>query len=240
MAAFGGGLLSFASPCVLPLVPGYLSLMSGVSSTDVAAPDVSPASRVLASTLLFVAGFTLVFVALGAAASGVGTALHDHQRGLEEAAGVAVVAMGVLVAGLWSPRFLMMERRLHVLPSRLGSWAPPLMGMAFAFGWTPCIGPILAGVLALAEHEATLGRGVVLLVAYSAGLGVPFVASGLALARLTRAFSVIKGHFRALNLASGAVLAVFGVLLVLHRVTWLSSRILDAMDALHLDFLTRI
>jgi cytochrome c-type biogenesis protein len=240
LAAFGGGLISFLSPCVLPLVPGYLSLMSGVKTPE--ADDVSGADRrrLLRATLLFVAGFTVVFVALGAVASAVGQTLQAHQRVFERVAGVLIIAMGLFLAGAWAPRALMGERRLQVLPSRLGPWAAPVMGMAFAFGWTPCIGPILGGVLTLAGDNGTLGRGVLLLTAYSLGLGVPFVVSGLALARLTSAFGVFRRHARALNVASGLVLAAFGVLMLFNRVSWLSTRVIHLLEFLHLGKLTRI
>jgi cytochrome c-type biogenesis protein len=238
LAAFGGGLISFLSPCVLPLVPGYLSLMSGVRRPESASPQ--DRVRLLRATLLFVLGFTIVFVALGAGASAVGNALREHQRTLETVAGALIVAMGLFLAGLWTPMALMAERRLEVLPSRLGPWAAPVMGMAFAFGWTPCIGPILSGVLALAEHQGTVGRGVVLLTAYSLGLGVPFVASAIALDRIAGAMSFFKRHARAINAVAGLVLAGFGVLLLTHHVGWLSSRVIDLMEKLHLGKLTQI
>src|SRR5437660_6905325 len=213
IGAFAGGMLSFLSPCVLPLVPGYLSLMSGLSVAELSEGHRSNVRRVVVSTLLFVAGFTAVFVALGAAASGLGQTMREHQRALEQVAGVVVIAMGVFLAGFVSPRLLMVERRLHVSPSEVGAWAPPLMGAAFAFGWTPCIGPVLAGVLGLAEHDATLSRGVILLAAYSLGLGVPFVVTGVAFDRLAGAFTFVKRHFRVINLVAGAFLFAFGFLL---------------------------
>ncbi|MBV9042162.1 MAG: cytochrome c biogenesis protein CcdA [Acidimicrobiia bacterium] len=240
IGAFGGGMLSFLSPCVLPLVPGYLSLVSGISVAELQEGDPGNLRRVVVSTLLFVAGFTAVFVALGAAASGVGQSLREHQRGLEMIAGVIVMVMGVFLAGFVSPRFLMAERRMHVSPSEVGAWAPPLMGAAFAFGWTPCIGPILAGVLGLAEHDGTLSRGVLLLAAYSLGLGVPFIITGVAFDRMAGAFAFVKRHFRVINLVAGAFLFAFGFLLFTHRLTRLSSYFTDVLHWLHLDALTKI
>jgi cytochrome c-type biogenesis protein len=233
--AFLAGLASFVTPCVLPLVPGYLSLVSGVSVAEFRAADDVDTGRVLRSTLLFVAGFTLVFVALGASASALGSLLNDYRRTLDRAAGVVVIVMGLFLAGFVSPRFMMVERRWHVPVSRLGAVAPPLMGMAFALGWTPCIGPILGAVLTLAQREATLGRGVALLFAYSIGLGVPFVYTGLAFGRMTSLFSWVRRHFRVVNLLSGLALMVFGVLLLTDNVTWLSLRLIDFFDALHLS-----
>ena len=239
VAAFGAGIISFVSPCVLPLVPGYLALLSGLSVHELRDGEVRPV-RVLGPALLFVAGFTLVFVVLGATAVSLFQVFNNHQRGLNQIAGVLVILMGLFLAGLVTPRFLLVERRLHLTSADTGIVAAPLMGMAFAFGWTPCIGPILGGVLTLADNQATVGQGIGLLLAYSLGLGVPFLATGLAFDRLTGVFDWIKRHYRALHLLSGGVLVAFGVLLVLNRVTWLSSELIDVMDDLGLDFLTQI
>ncbi|MBV9253842.1 MAG: cytochrome c biogenesis protein CcdA [Actinobacteria bacterium] len=234
--AFGGGMLSFLSPCVLPLVPGYVSLMSGLSSAQVTEQDggVAVKVHVLKSTLLFVAGFTLVFTAFFAGAFGVvNTFFLGHQEALNRAAAIVVIVMGLLLAGLVSPQFLMQERRLHVSPSRLGVWAAPVMGMAFAFGWTPCIGAVLAPVLAVAA-EQTVGRGVFLVIAYALGLGVPFIAAGLALGRLAGVFGWVKRHFRIINLVSGLFLVLFGVLLLSHRITDWSADLIHWMDKIPL------
>lgn len=236
--AFLAGLASFVTPCVLPLVPGYLSLVSGVSVAEFHAGETVDTGRVLRSTLLFVAGFTLVFVALGATASALGSLLNDYRQVLDRAAGIVVIVMGLFLAGFVSPQLLLVERRFHVPVSRLGAVAPPLMGMAFALGWTPCIGPILGAVLTQAEAEATLGRGVTLLFAYSLGLGVPFVYTGLAFGRMTSLFSWVRRHFRVINLVSGLALMLFGVLLLTDNVTWLSLRLIDLFDALHLGALS--
>src|SRR5438874_4364135 len=174
-------------------------MISGVGASQLAVQTKTDQRTLLRSTLLFVAGFTLVFVALGATASAVAGALNRHQRGLNQAAGVVIIVMGVFLAGLVSPRMLQQERRFHVSPSALGVWAPPVMGMAFAFGWTPCIGPALAAVLTLAGQGHTLGRGVAMLFAYSLGLGVPFVASGLDFARLANVFCWVRRHCVVLN-----------------------------------------
>jgi cytochrome c-type biogenesis protein len=234
--AFGGGMLSFLSPCVLPLVPGYVSLMSGLSSAQVTEQDggVAVKVHVLKSTLLFVAGFTLVFTAFFAGAFGVvNTFFLGHQEVLNRVAAIVVIVMGLLLAGLVSPRFLMQERRLHVSPSRLGVWAAPVMGMAFAFGWTPCIGAVLAPVLAVSA-EQTVGRGLFLVIAYAVGLGVPFIAAGLALGRLAGVFGWVKRHFRVINLVSGLFLVVFGVLLLTHRITNWSADLIHFMDKIPL------
>lgn len=238
LVAFAAGVISFLSPCVLPLVPGYLSLMSGVGTADLAVATKADTRRLLRSTLLFVAGFTLVFVALGAGASAIGQVLRSHQLGLNKVAGAVVIVMGLAMAGIVAPAVFQRERRIDVRPSRLGNFAAPVMGMAFAFGWTPCIGPVLASVLSLAGAEATLGRGISLLLAYSLGLGVPFVATGVAFGRMAGALDWVKRHARMINLVSGLLLAAFGVLLFTNRLSRMSSFLVRFME--HLPLLNRI
>lgn len=238
VVAFGAGMLSFLSPCVLPLVPGYLGLMSGVGTSQLAVATRAESRVILRSTLLFVAGFTLVFTVLGAEASALGTVLHRHKQALDQVSGALIIAMGVVLAGLVTPRFMQRERRFHVSPARLGVWAPPVMGMAFAFGWTPCIGVQLGAILTLAADSGTLSKGIVLLVVYSLGLGVPFVVAGLAFGRLTGAFGWVKRHFRLINLASGTLLVVFGMVLLTNGISSWSSHVATWMRALHLDRLT--
>jgi cytochrome c-type biogenesis protein len=236
VVAFGAGIISFLSPCVLPLVPSYLSMMSGVSAADLASASRPDQRRLLRSTLLFVAGFT----ALEATASGLSRTLQAHQRGLDIAAGVVIMVAGVLFAGLIQPAWLMRERRWHVQPSRLGEWAAPVMGMAFAFGWTPCIGPVLAAVLGLASDTHTLARGEAMLVAYSLGLGVPFVALGVAFGRLAGVLAFVRRHMRVINLFSGLLLAVLGLLLVTDQLHVLSSWAADVLDAIGLGGLRTV
>jgi cytochrome c-type biogenesis protein len=223
VVAFGAGMASFLSPCVLPLVPSYLSLMSGVSTSQLAVATKTDQRQLLRSTLLFVAGFTVVFAAFEAGASSIGHALQAHQKVLTQAAGVVIIAMGLAFAGLFRPAFMERERRFHVLPSQLGGWAAPLMGMAFAFGWTPCIGPALGAVLALASNQQTLPRGELMLLCYSLGLGVPFVAAGLAFGHLTGVFGWVRAHLRSVNLVSGLVLAALGLLLLTDSLHYLSN-----------------
>ena len=229
-AAFGAGVLSFLSPCVLPLVPGYLSLMSGLSGEELAATRGVNQRKVLQATLLFIAGFSVVFVALGASASAIGDALYQHRRGLNQITGLIVIVMGLFLAGVASPRILEAEKRFQVSPSKLGPYAVPVMGMAFAFGWTPCIGPVLAGVLTLASREDTVAKGAALLLIYSAGLGVPFLISGLGLARLQGAFAFIKRNYRVINLIAGALLVAFGFLLFTDRLTEISGHLATFFD----------
>jgi cytochrome c-type biogenesis protein len=234
VVAFGAGLVSFLSPCVLPLVPSYLSMMSGVSAADMANANRPDQRRLVRSTLLFVAGFTLVFVVFEAAASGAGHTLQDHQRVLNQVAGAVIVVMGLVFAGVLHPSWVLRERRVAVAPSRLGVWAPPVMGMAFAFGWTPCIGPALGAVLSLASDTHTLGRGEAMLVAYSLGLGVPFVAAGVAFGRLTGVLAWARRHLRIINLVSGLLLSALGLLLLTGDLHVLSGWATTALDHLGL------
>ncbi len=238
-AAFGAGVLSFISPCVLPLVPGYLSLMSGMTGAELADTSGVNQRRILRATLLFVAGFTVVFVALGASASAVGDLLFEHRRGLNQITGAVVIVMGLFLAGVASPRVLEAEKRFHVSPRKLGPYAAPVMGMAFAFGWTPCIGPVLSGVLTLAANEGTVTKGAALLLIYSAGLGLPFVLSGLGLARLQGTFAWIKRHYRAINVISGVLLAAFGVLLFTNKMTLIASNLVSFFDTHGLGWIVR-
>jgi len=230
LVAFGAGTVSFLSPCVLPLVPSYLSMMSGVAVGGAAGgasradnDESSRRARLLVSTLLFVAGFSVVFALLEAGASAVSEPLRAHKLVLVDVAGALIIAMGLVVAGALRLPWLQRERRFSVQPSKLGPWAAPVMGMTFAFAWTPCIGPVLAAVLGLASSAGTLARGEEMLVAYSLGLGAPFVAAGLAFGRLSGALAFARRHSRAVSVSSGAVLAALGVLMIAGDVGAVSS-----------------
>lgn len=222
--AFGGGVISFLSPCVLPLIPGYLSMMSGYSVDALQSREVST-RRLLMVIARFIAGFTVVFAAFGATATTLGRFLAANLNLATRVSGALIIGFGLLLIYLSVSRKgaigpLGRDYRLEVRPSRLGGWAPPVMGAAFAFGWTPCIGPILTVVLATAATQETLLQGVGLLVAYSLGLGLPFLLSGLGLFRV---IGRIKPHLRTINVASGVVLTAFGILMFTGRVSWLAS-----------------
>lgn len=226
IAAVFAGAASFLSPCVLPLLPGYLSLMTGYSSRELAEGDVSM-WRVTRATLLFVAGFSLVFVVLfGSAASALSRVLQANIFSM--VAGWVIILMGLFIAvtAVWSPGFLMpmmKDRRKAVRPSRFGSFGPPVMGMAFAFGWTPCIGPFLTAAIALGSASETMGRGIVVLGFYSLGLGIPFLISALLLAKAFSAFDRLKRYLVPISVVSGLLLAGFGVLMVTGRITDLNA-----------------
>jgi cytochrome c-type biogenesis protein len=312
LVAFGAGMLSFLSPCVLPLVPAYLSMVSGLSAAELSAlqdrprpatgpapkvptsvaltpstrplevavgwsgladavpgtatapspvqqapPDVAASSddgpsadvlakersRLLRGILAFIAGFTVIFTILGASASAAGRLFLTHQRSLETVSGILIVVFGAVLvamaAGLPLPLALSGERRFAVRPSVLGAWAPPIMGMAFAFAWTPCIGPVLASVLALAAGTGgSAAGGIALLLAYSLGLGVPFLLSGLAFGRMTDVLARVRNRLRLVDLVGGSILVVFGVLLLTGNVDVISAHISTWLHDLHLDRLS--
>ena len=231
-AAFGAGILSFISPCVLPLVPGYLSYISGLSLDEmrgtapagggaavaVAAPPGVQRQAVLAS-LAFIFGFTIVFVALGASASAIGQFFMSRLTLLGRIAGAVVIIFGLHTMGVLRIEWLYQEKRVQTQKRPEGFIGAVLVGMAFAFGWTPCLGPILAGILAVAATQDTVGQGVRLLLAYSIGLGVPFFATALAINRFFAAFAKIRHHYRKVELVSGALLVVIGVLIFTNRFT---------------------
>jgi cytochrome c-type biogenesis protein len=198
-----------------------MSGVGGVGPGPGAAPDAAARARLLWSTLLFVAGFSLVFAVLEATASTLSHPLQAHKLVLSDVAGALIVAMGVVIA--FQLPWLQREHRFAVRPSRLGPWAAPVMGMTFAFGWTPCITPVLAAVLGLASSGGTLARGEEMLVAYSFGLGVPFVLTGLAFGRLSGALGFARRHSRAVSIVSGALLAALGVLIITGEVGVVSS-----------------
>jgi cytochrome c-type biogenesis protein len=236
------GLVSFLSPCVLPLVPAYLSFVTGLSAADLAAeqPRVSDGpgaavatealrasetgggrrrSQVLLGSVLFVAGFSAVFILFGAFFGFAGAHLDAHQVAIDRAAGVVAIVMGAAFMG-WIPGF-QRELRFHRLPT-VGVLGAPLLGVAFGVGWTPCTGPTLAVVLGLAENSATAGRGALLTTAYCVGLGLPFILAGLAFRRALGAFAVIKRHYALVVRGGGLLLMVVGILLVTGAWTSLS------------------
>ena len=224
LAAFGAGLLSFISPCVLPLIPGYLSYISGLSldelrGTETVAISASARSRVVLSSLAFILGFSLVFVALGASASALGKVLMSSLTLLGKVAGVIIVLFGLHTMGLLRIDWLYQEKRIQTNRQPAGLVGAMLVGVAFAFGWTPCIGPILAGILVVAGAQETVSQGIQLLVAYSLGLAVPFFATALAVNRFFSAFAKIRKHYHAIELTSGALLVIIGILIFTNRFT---------------------
>lgn len=227
VAAFGGGVVSFLSPCVLPMVPAYLSMVTGLDVAELREGDRRHAGRIVRDTGLFVAGFGSVFVALGLGASAFGGALTRNQVLLTRLSGLVVLAMaGFLVGSLvLKAPWMYREMRFHPSPSRLGPLAAPVTGVAFGFGWTPCIGPVLASVLAVAGESGHASRAAALLAAYSVGLGLPFLVTGLALGQVGGALAWVKRHTTQVTLASACLLGFFGVLLLLNRLTWVTTEL---------------
>lgn len=313
LIAFGAGIVSFLSPCVLPLVPGYLSMVSGLSAAELSAarrsgalqarapqgtrratpvgvhaasPALVPAGAgsgsagagggattvagaghdrlarpvgrralgpLLRGILLFIAGFTVVFVALGAAASGLHPVLEHNKNLLGTVAGGLIVFLGTLLlvsalpAGVWTllgarvsstMAWVVGERRLHLRAQSLGAWAAPVMGMAFAFAWTPCIGPVLGAILAMASLRSSLGGGMLLLFAYSVGLGVPFLVTGVAFDRLTAFYGRARRGLAWVQAVAALVLIAFGAILVAGDLLWVSSQFTTLLDHLGLQRLT--
>ena len=232
-AALAAGLVSFLSPCVLPLVPGYLSAVTGVAATDL---DQASWRRVLVPSLLFIASFSAIFIALGVTATGVGDLLHDNRELLNKIAGVVIIAMGVLfVAAMFVTR-LNREWHVEALMSRAGQGGPVIAGVAFAIAWTPCIGPTLAAILSAAALSESAGRGAFLLAVYSAGLAVPFLLTALAFSRMTTAFDAVKRHYAAIIGVGGVILIVMGVLVYTGELFQLNIEAQKFLDRFGLNF----
>lgn len=221
IAAFAAGFLSFVSPCVLPLIPGYISFVSGVSVEEMRA-DAPPATsrlQVFVTSLAFVIGFSLVFVALGASATAIGKFMFAKLPLLSRIAGVVLIVFGLHTMGVFKLAFLETEKRVHTQRKPAGPLGAMLVGVAFAFGWTPCIGPILGGILAIAGSRNTVGEGITLLAVYSLGLGIPFLLTSLAINQFFGAAKRIRRHYHAIELASGALLVAIGLLIVTGQLT---------------------
>ncbi|MCZ7527966.1 MAG: cytochrome c biogenesis protein CcdA [Acidimicrobiia bacterium] len=242
LAAFGGGIISFLSPCVLPIVPGYLSLVTGLSVGELREGDPRHLVRIAANTGLFVLGFGAVFTLLGLAATSAGQALFDNQEMLTRVSGVLVFLMALYLAG---SQILMLpsvyqEFRVHPHLERFGPMAAPVAGAAFGFAWTPCIGPVLGSVLTVAGQSGELARGTALLVAYSLGLGVPFLVVGLGFGKLTGALDWFKRHSRTITFVSAAVLAVFGVVLMTNNLSRVTAELQSFLESVGLEWIVEL
>jgi cytochrome c-type biogenesis protein len=235
VAAFAVGFVSFISPCVLPLVPGYLSAVSGVSVTELRSGD-RRLSRILLPAIVFCLSFTVVFVALGMTATGLGSTLQDSRGTLDKVAGAIIVALGVFfLLTPFVPR-LNKEWRPDALISRAGSGGPLVAGAAFAVAWTPCVGPTLGSILTAASTADTVGKGGVLLAFYSAGLAVPFLLTAVAFGRATTAFRWLRDRYLIVTAVSGCVLVAMGVLLFTGELQRLNIEAQNALNDLGLNF----
>lgn len=221
IAAFAAGFLSFVSPCVLPLIPGYISFVSGVSVEEMRGDAAPTASRVqvFVTSLAFVLGFSLVFIALGASATAIGKFLFAKLPLLSKIAGVILIIVGLHTMGVFRLAFLETEKRVHSQRKPAGPLGAILVGIAFAFGWTPCIGPILGGILAIAGSRNSVNEGITLLAVYSLGLGIPFLLTSLAINQFFGAAKRIRRYYHAIELTSGALLVLIGVLIMTGQLT---------------------
>jgi len=231
LAAFVAGFLSFVSPCVLPLIPGYISFISGLTleemqgsaSGSAGVAVASTRSRVVSASLAFVAGFTVVFVAMGATATALGRCLYQQAPILEKIFGTLLIVFGLHMMGVFRIRFLESDKRIHTQNKPAGPLGAFLVGTAFAFAWTPCIGPILGGIIGLASSRESVGEGMQMLAAYSLGLGVPFLLTSLAIDRFFSAAARIRKHYRTIELVSGGLLIVVGLLIFFDQFTLIAK-----------------
>ncbi len=233
LAALFAGLISFLSPCVLPLVPPYLVYMAGASLERLA--DEEPEPRVRKETAiaacLFVAGFSTVFIALGASATLIGSLLRAWSDWLSTIAGIVIIVMGLHFLGLTRIEFLLREKRLG-MAKPIGLWGAYVMGLAFAFGWTPCIGPILAAILAVAASEATVMKGASLLAVYSLGLGIPFLIAALLAEPFAAFLSRFRAHLQKVEMAMGGLLVLTGIMFLTGSINTMSFWLLETFPAL--------
>jgi cytochrome c-type biogenesis protein len=232
-AALAAGIVSFLSPCVLPLVPGYLSAVSGVSANEL---ESAGWRRVLGPSLLFVASFSTIFILLGLTATGLGSALQDHKELLTKISGALIVAMGLLFVGSLFITRLNREWHVDALLERAGRGGPIVAGAAFAIAWTPCIGPTLGAILSAASLSDSVWRGAFLLAVYSAGLAIPFIFTAVAFSQMTTAFAVVKRHYQAIVAVGGLILIAMGVLIWTGELFQLNIEAQSWLSGLGLDF----
>jgi len=223
IAAFLAGLVSFLSPCVLPLVPGYVSLISGVGVEQLKTQESQLLRKVMLNSIAFILGFSVVFIALGAVATEVSQMLARYRSTLAQVAGVVIILFGLHLTGIFKIKALYADARLHSVKGGSTAWGAFVIGFAFAFGWTPCVGPVLTVILTFAAAQDSITKGVALLAIYSMGLAVPFLLTALGVERFLKFYSRFRAHMHAIEVASGALLVALGVLLVIGRFTIISN-----------------
>ncbi len=223
IAAFVAGLISFLSPCVLPLVPGYVSLISGVGVEELKSQETRLLPKVMMNSAAFILGFSVVFIMLGAISTEVGQLMARYKSLLAEVAGVVIILFGLHLTGIFKITALYTDARLHSIKGGSTMWGAFVIGFAFAFGWTPCVGPILAVILGFAAAQDSVLKGILLLAIYSLGLAVPFLLTSLGIERFLKFYSRFRSHMHALEVASGVLLIALGGLLVFGRFTLISN-----------------
>jgi cytochrome c-type biogenesis protein len=223
IAAFLAGLVSFLSPCVLPLVPGYVSLISGAGVEELKSQEGHLLRKVMVNSIGFILGFSVVFVTLGAISTSVGQLLAVYKSKLAVVAGVVIILFGLHLTGIFRINALYADKRLHSVKGGSTVWGSFLIGFAFAFGWTPCVGPILAVILGFAAAQDSVTKGILLLAVYSLGLAVPFLLTSVAMERFLKFYGRFKTSMHVLEVMSGALLIALGVLLVIGRFTIISN-----------------
>ena len=223
IAAFLAGLVSFLSPCVLPLVPGYVSLISGAGVEQLKTQESQLLRKVMVNSIAFILGFSVVFITLGAVATEVSQMLSRYRSTLAQIAGVVIILFGLHLTGVFKIKALYTDARLHSVKGGSTAWGAFVIGFAFAFGWTPCVGPVLTVILTFAAAQDSITKGVMLLAIYSMGLAVPFLLTALGVERFLKFYSRFRAHMHAIEVASGALLVALGVLLVLGRFTIISN-----------------
>jgi cytochrome c-type biogenesis protein len=225
LTAFAAGLISFLSPCVLPLVPGYISIVSGFSLDQLKDEQRQASLRrtLLINSVMFILGFSITFIALGASATWIGQVLLSKTKLLGQLAGLIIIVFGFHLLGIFKINFLYRDKRFHNVEKPRGIFGALVLGLAFAFGWTPCIGPILSGILTMASTKDTVGEGVALLAVYSMGLGIPFLLTSLGLNQFLAFYGRFKRHFRAVEIASGALVIAVGFLVMTNSLSRLAG-----------------
>jgi cytochrome c-type biogenesis protein len=222
LAAFLAGLVSFLSPCVLPLVPGYVSLISGVGVEELKVQETQVLRKVMLNSIAFIIGFSIVFITLGALSTEVGQLASQYKSTLARVAGVVIILFGLHLTGILPIKVLYADKRLHNVKGGSTPWGAFVIGFAFAFGWTPCVGPILGAILGLAAAQNSVSQGILLLTVYSMGLAVPFLLAALGIERFMKFYGGFRRHMHAVEVASGGLLMALGILLVLGKFTLLA------------------
>src|SRR3982750_2295219 len=223
IAAFVAGLLSFLSPCVLPLVPGYISLISGTGVEELRVGDQRLLRSVLFHSAMFILGFSIVFISLGAVATSVGQLLGQYHRFFVYLAGIVIIVFGLHLTGIFKIKALYADKRIHSTSTKSTAIGAFVVGFAFAFGWTPCIGPILATILTFAAEQATVFKGVLLLAVYSLGLAVPFLLTSLAISQFLGFYTRFRKHLHTVEVISGVLMIAIGILMYRHQFTYIAA-----------------